>query len=64
LNGQPAKLVASTTISVDAAVTVTTGGQGVATTSNNARVYFIATEAATATNDVICGYTTNMFYGA
>jgi len=66
LNGQPAKLVASTTIAVDAMVTITTGGEGVATTTDGARVYFIANEAATTSggDDIITGVTCNFMRGA
>lgn len=64
LNGQPAKIVASAAIAVDAMGTLTTGGKGVATTTAGARVYFIATEAATADGDIISGYTTNIMRGA
>ena len=66
LNGQPAKLVASAAIAVDAMVTITTGGEGVATTTDGAYVYFIATEAATASggDDIICGITCNFMRGA
>jgi len=64
LNGQPAKVVASTTISVGATCKVAASGQAVATTTDGDRVFFIATEAATAANDIIAGYTVNMFRGA
>jgi len=64
LNGQPCKAIASGVVAVGATCITAATGQVAATTSDGARVFFIATEAATAANDVICGYTTNMFRGA
>ena len=64
LNGQPAKLMASAAIAIDDTVTLTTGGKGVTTTSDGARYYFVATEAATDDEDIITGYTCNGFRGA
>jgi len=64
LNGQPAKAVASTTIAIDATCKVAANGQLVATTADGNRIFFIAQEAATATGDIIVGYTTNMFRGS
>jgi hypothetical protein len=64
LNNQPAKITASAVIAVDAKVIMTTGGKGVSTTANNTNYYFVATEAATADGNVICGYTCNAFYAA
>jgi hypothetical protein len=66
LNGQPAKLVASAAIAVGDMVTITTGGEGVTTTTDGARIYFIADEAATASggDDIITGITCNFMRGA
>jgi len=64
LNGQPAKVVASGEVAVGATCITAASGQATASTSDGARIYFIATEAATAAGDIIAGYTTNMFRGA
>lgn len=64
LNNQPCKVVASGVIAVGATCITAANGQATASTSDGARIYFIATEAAGAANDIIAGYTTNMFRGA
>ena len=64
LNGQPAKIKASAAISVGAYVGATTGGKGVAVTADKGGYFFVATEAATANNDLIAGYTANAYLAA
>jgi hypothetical protein len=64
LNNQPAKVVAAGVIAVGATCITAANGQAAATTTDGHRVFFIATEAAGAANDIIAGYTVNMFRGA
>lgn len=64
LTYQPAKITASAAITVGATCKIAANGQAVATTTDGDRIFFIADEAATAANDIIVGYTCNMFRGA
>ena len=61
LNGQPAKLKVNEAIAIDEYCGPTTGGKGAEVDGDKGACFFVATEAATADNDIIAGYTTNMY---